>query len=108
MKFRERLIHFQNRSEKNFQHSRSLRSSANYGLAIILFIASTLFAGFSLPFRLLAKAFTKKNETRHISNIRTENLEDTQEQEPGAAGFLGGMVWSLPDDESRIRRICQR
>lgn len=65
----------------NFQESRSLKSTANYVLAFILFISSTFFAGFTLPFRLTAKALKRKDSTTHIRDIKADNLDDVLRSE---------------------------
>ncbi len=60
MRTRERLISFQNKAERNFNKNKNIRTILNFILAILLFFASTMFAGLSLPVRLIIKRLSKK------------------------------------------------
>ena len=73
----EQLIHFQNKAEQNFQEKKTFRTLVNYGLALILFVLSTLISFVTLPVRVL----TKKKAAGVVSmNVR--NVEDVLRREP--------------------------
>jgi thioredoxin len=72
MNFREKLIHYQNKAEENFQHKKSIDNAIHYFLAFCLFMASTLFAGLTMPVRLLFKSKTSnQTESEVIATDKT-------------------------------------
>ena len=65
MTITEKLIDFQNQAERNFEENKTLKNSLLFGLALILFMASTLFATATLPIRLIIKLFKTNRATTH-------------------------------------------
>lgn len=75
MSIREALIRYQNRSEKNFEHRKSLVNTFHYMIAFGIFMGSTLLAGLTMPFRLLSKRFTKPQKSARIVHLNKDNQE---------------------------------
>ena len=71
----EKIIQFQNNSEKNFEKEKTLKTSFNYLIAFILFIISTIVAAFSWPFRYIINKTTKKKDNSAIINLNEKNID---------------------------------
>ena len=72
---RKQLLHFQNKAEKDFNANKSPKTLLYFGLALIVFFASTLFAVFTLPFRVLAKSIFKKEPGANIQDLNSKNFD---------------------------------
>ncbi len=70
----EKIIKYQNDSEKKFEKIKNLSTISNYILAFILFILSTLFAGVTFPIRYIYKKLFKKRDSR-IIQLDNQNFE---------------------------------
>lgn len=75
MKISEKLINFQNTSEKEFIEKKSFITIIKYTIAFIIFLASTLVAGLTLPFRLISKIFSKKKTSLKIGHVNKQNID---------------------------------
>lgn len=74
-KMLEKIIKYQNKSEKEFETSKNFKTILNYSIAFILFILSSIFAGFTFPVRYVLKKALKRNENSRIINLNEENIE---------------------------------
>ena len=72
---REQLIKFQNKAEREFEKTKTATTLTNYILALIVFFSSTLIATFTLPFRIIARAISKKKSKTQIQRINNQNIE---------------------------------
>ena len=81
MKLSEHLIEFQNQAEKEFKKTRNIRTFTRYILALILFIASTVFAFVTIPYRLI-KNVTAKPKRERVIVINNKNLDSISKKEP--------------------------
>ncbi len=81
MDFREKLIHYQNKSEENFHRKKSVGNAIHYFFAFCLFMASTLFAGLTMPVRLLFKPKTSKGlAASKIVAVNEANIAEILQQ----------------------------
>ena len=79
MSFYEKIIHFQNQAEKNFEEKKNISTGFKFFLAFVTFMASTIFAGLTMPVRMLFKS--KKNRPKGIIDLNKDNFEEVK-QEP--------------------------
>lgn len=75
MDLAEKLLHFQNTAEENFNKSKSLKNIILYFIALIIFFGSTIFAALSFPFRSILKLTNGKSQEPNIINIDHRNFE---------------------------------
>ena len=71
----EKIIKYQNDSEKNFETKKSLKSIINYIIAFILFFISTIIAAFTFPFRFVFKKIFKRIDNSTIIQLNEKNIE---------------------------------
>ena len=70
MSVREKLIHFQNQAERDFEQEKTVANSIKYFFAFILFMLSSMVAGLTMPFRILwKKLFANKSNDEGVSAI---------------------------------------
>lgn len=77
----EKIIKYQNESEKNFESTKNASSIVNYIIAFILFILSSIIAGLTLPIRYIYKKLFKRNNTSKIIHLDGENFVKTLNSE---------------------------
>lgn len=70
----EKIIKYQNKSEREFETSKNFKSFINYVIAFILFILSTIIAAFTFPFRYIYKKIIKNNNSK-IIQLNEKNLD---------------------------------
>lgn len=70
----EKIIKYQNKSEREFETSKNFKSFINYVIAFILFIFSTIIAAFTFPFRYIYKKIIKNNNSK-IIQLNEKNLD---------------------------------
>lgn len=51
----DKIIKYQNDSEKNFEQKKNIKTIINYVIALILFILSTIISAFTFPLRFVYK-----------------------------------------------------
>ena len=78
MKFRNKIIDFQNSAEKEYDEKKNIITIIKFFLALVLFFSSTIFAGLTLPFRLIIKQFYKKDKN---SKVHTGNIDELLKKE---------------------------
>ena len=77
----EKIIKYQNKSEKNFESAKNANSIINYVIAFILFISSSIIAGITLPFRYIYKKLFKNNSKSKIIHLNDKNFVKTLNNE---------------------------
>ena len=82
MPHREKLIHFQNQAEADFEARKTPSTTARFAAALVLFMGSTLYAAFSWPFRAGAKALSSAPPPTGIIDLNKDNFEQTTQQHP--------------------------
>lgn len=75
MSIREKLIQYQNQSEENFKKSKSLLNTFHYLIAFSIFMASSMVAGITMPFRMLSKRMLKSKPVERIVQLNRENKD---------------------------------
>ncbi len=75
MSIREKLIHYQNQSEENFQQKKNLTNTFHYIIAFSIFMASSMAAGITMPFRILSKKLSKSKPKERIVQLNKDNKE---------------------------------
>ncbi|AXT54472.1 thioredoxin [Aquimarina sp. AD1] len=77
----EKLIKYQNDSEKNFEEKKNISTIVNYIFALIIFFSSTIVSAFTFPFRFLyRKIFLKKNKSK-IIHLNGKNIDSVLKEE---------------------------
>ncbi len=71
----EKIIKYQNASEREFETSKNIKTIINYIIAFILFILSTIIAGLTFPIRYIYKKIFKKNNISKIIQLNEKNFE---------------------------------
>lgn len=71
----EKIIKFQNDSERNFETEKNLKTILNYMIAFILFFISTIIAAFTFPFRYVFKKIFKSNNDSSIIQLNEMNID---------------------------------
>lgn len=77
----EKIIEYQNRSESNFEKTKNIATIANYIIAFMLFMASTIFAAFTLPIRYIYKKIVKNNKDSEVLKLDGKNFDVILEKE---------------------------
>jgi len=71
----EKIIKFQNDSERNFETEKNLKTILNYMIAFILFFISTMIAALTFPFRYIFKKIFKSNNDSSIIQLNEMNID---------------------------------
>ncbi|MBB3699356.1 thioredoxin family protein [Flammeovirga yaeyamensis] len=82
MNFFEQLIDYQNKAEQNFENEKNLSNFFHFILALIIFMGSTLYAGLTMPFRLLYNMLFKKAVTDKLIKIDKQNIDQVLSDHP--------------------------
>tara|TARA_R110001583_G_scaffold123082_1_gene274436 strand:+ start:57839 stop:58336 length:498 start_codon:yes stop_codon:yes gene_type:complete len=77
----EKLIKYQNESERNFKSIKNLSTISNYIIAFILFILSSIIAGLTLPIRYSYKKIFKNTSNSKIIKLDEKTFEATLNNE---------------------------
>lgn len=73
---RNRIIEFQNKAEADFATTRSIGNGIRYICAFVIFMGSTVLAGFRYPFaKLLRKSRPAVHKRGMVNVITSENIE---------------------------------
>lgn len=81
MKLRNQIINFQNSAEKEFNEKKNIITCIKFLLALLLFFGSTIFAGLTLPFRVLIKQFSKKSKKSKVYVGHNQNIDELLKKE---------------------------
>jgi thioredoxin 1 len=71
----EKIIKYQNESEREFETSKNLKTIINYIIAFTLFILSTIIAGLTFPIRYIYKKIFKKKNISKILQLNEKSFE---------------------------------
>ena len=71
----EKIIKYQNNSERNFEKEKNLKTIINYIIAFILFFISTIIAAFTFPFRYIFKKIFKRIDVSNIIQLNEKNID---------------------------------
>ncbi len=71
----EKIIKYQNDSEKNFETRKNTKTIINYIIALILFFLSTIIAAFTFPLRFIYKKIIRKNSDSKIIQLNEKNID---------------------------------
>lgn len=71
----ERIIAYQNKSEKRFEGDKSISTTFHYSIAFIIFITSTILAGITLPGRFIYKKMSKADVATQIVHLNENNID---------------------------------
>jgi len=82
MSLNEKLIAYQNRSEKNFHREKTWVHTFHYAIAFLLFIGSTFWAGFTLPYRSLFRSSSRTGSSDIILDIEKGAFKEVIERHP--------------------------
>jgi thioredoxin len=77
----EKIIKYQNESEKNFESTKNTSSIIHYIIAFVLFILSSIIAGLTLPIRYIYKKLFKNNHNLKIIRLDEKNFVKTLNNE---------------------------
>lgn len=71
----EKIIKYQNESERNFKSIKNSSTILNYIIAFILFIFSTIIAALTFPFKYVLKKIFKNNNESNIIPFNEKNFD---------------------------------
>lgn len=77
----EKLIKYQNDSEKKFEEKKNMATIINYIFAFIIFFSSTIFSAFTFPFRFLYKKTIPKKLDSQIIQLNDKNIDSVLKRE---------------------------
>ena len=77
----EKIINYQNESEKKFKEEKNIKTITNYIFALILFFLSTIVAAFTFPLRFIYKTIIRRNFDSKIIHLSEENIDSVLEKE---------------------------
>lgn len=71
----EKLIKYQNDSEREFEKKKNPATIINYILALIIFFSSTMISAFTFPFRFMYRKITHKKSDSEIIQLDNNNID---------------------------------
>ncbi|GAA0752873.1 thioredoxin family protein [Psychroflexus lacisalsi] len=71
----EKIIKYQNDSERRFNEEKNIKTIINYVFALILFFLSTIVAAFTFPFRFIYKKVIRSNVDSKIIHPNDKNID---------------------------------
>jgi len=77
----EKIIKYQNDSEKNFETKKNVKTIINYLIALILFFLSTIIAAFTFPLRFILKKIFRKKSYSKIIHLNDKNIDSILKKE---------------------------
>jgi thioredoxin len=110
----EKIIKYQNDSEKNFETRKNLKTIINYIIAFILFFTSTIFAAFTFPFRYIFRKLFKRIEDSNIIELNEKNIDSLLNNEKtilidfwaewcGPCVMMGSIIEKFAAESKNIR-----
>mgnify|MGYP003980561049 CR=1 FL=1 len=77
----DKIIKYQNDSEKNFEQKKNIKTIINYIIAFILFLLSTIISAFTFPFRFVYKKTSRRNSDSKIIHLNARNIDSVLKKE---------------------------
>ena len=71
----DKIIKYQNDSEKNFEQKKNIKTIINYIIAFILFLLSTIISAFTFPLRFIYKKTIRRNSDSKIIQLNDRNID---------------------------------
>ena len=77
----DKIIKYQNDSEKNFEQEKNLKTIINIIIALILFFLSTIISAFTFPLRFIYKKTIRRNSDSKIIQLNDRNIDSVLKKE---------------------------
>ena len=77
----DKIIKYQNDSEKNFEQKKNIKTIINYIIAFILFLLSTIISAFTFPLRFVYKKTIRRNSDSKIIHLNARNIDSVLKKE---------------------------
>ena len=77
----DKIIKYQNDSEKNFEQEKNLKTIINYIIAFIIFFLSTIISAFTFPLRFIYKKTIRRNSDSNIIQLNDRNIDSVLKKE---------------------------
>ena len=77
----DKIIKYQNDSEKNFEQKKNIKTIINYIVALILFFLSTIFSAYTFPLRFIYKKTIRRNSDSKIIELNHRNIDSILKKE---------------------------
>ena len=77
----DKIIKYQNDSEKNFEQKKNIKTIINYIVALILFFLSTIFSSYTFPLRFIYKKTIRRNSDSKIIELNDRNIDSILKKE---------------------------
>jgi len=77
----DKIIKYQNDSEKNFEQKKNIKTIINYIIAFILFLLSTIISAFTFPLRFIFNKTIRRNSDSKIIHLNARNIDSVLKKE---------------------------
>ena len=77
----DKIIKYQNDSEKNFEKKKNIKTFINYIISLIIFFLSTIISAYSFPFRFIYKKLIRRNFDSKIIHLNDRNIDSVLKKE---------------------------
>ena len=77
----DKIIKYQNDSEKNFEKKKNIKTIINYIIALIIFFLSTMISAYSFPFRFIYKKLFRRSFESKILQLNDRNINSVLKKE---------------------------
>ena len=77
----DKLVKYQNDSEKNFEKKKNIKTIINYIFSLIIFFLSTIISAYSFPFRFIYKKLNRRNFDSKIIQLNDRNIDSVLKKE---------------------------
>ena len=77
----DKIIKYQNDSEKNFEKKKNIKTIINYIISLIIFFLSTIISAYSFPFRFIYKKLIRRNFDSKIIQLNDRNIDSVLKKE---------------------------
>ena len=77
----DKIIKYQNDSEKNFEKKKNIKTIINYIISLIIFFLSTIISAYSFPFRFIYKKLFRRSFESKIMQLNDKNIDSVLKKE---------------------------
>ena len=77
----DKIIKYQNDSEKNFEKKKNIKTIINYIFSFIIFFLSTIISAYSFPFRFIYKKLFRRSFESKILQLNDRNINSVLKKE---------------------------